>query len=66
MRRPVVDFYHLFDEDELFGFKTPVLIVKKFRLAIGVATVVRKKIGTATTLRTKIGIATIHRTKAQG
>jgi len=58
MRRPIVDFYHLFDEDELFPRKI-VLIVKKFRLAIGMATVNRSPIELATVITSAIGMTTI-------
>jgi len=64
-RRPRVDFFHLFDEDELFPVRI-ILIAKKFRMSLGVATISRLKLGAATTSRTKIGIATVTRSKAQG
>lgn len=66
MRRPVVDFYHLFDEEELFFPIRILLIVKKIRFKIGFATVLRHKVGVATVLQHKIGIATVIRSKVQG
>jgi len=65
MPRPVVDYYHFFDEDELFPAPI-VLIIKKIRFKIGVATVIRQKVGVATVLRQKIGVATVIRSKVQG
>jgi hypothetical protein len=64
-RRPRVDFYHLFDEDELF-FAPIILIAKRYRVALSVATVLRNTVGIASLLRSNIGVATIHKTKTQG
>jgi len=66
MRRPVVDFYHHFDESASAGLKTVILIIKKTRIKIGFATLSRSKIGIGGISRNKIGIGSISRTKTQG
>lgn len=66
MRRPIVDFYHLFDEDDLFSLKLIVLIVKRIRFDLGVATKVRSNLGVAAKVRNPLQIATVVRSKVQG